>query len=285
MKRLALIFALILAAACGKSWQPEGEETLVIEGWIDEGKYPVVMVTTSVPTETGYQAIDDQKSHLGRWARVEVSDGETSVLLTGMTDENYFPSYIYTCTSVSGYIKGEVGKTYTLKVDLNGYHATASTTIPESVPLDTIEVTPSADNPGKYSLKGSFSNPEGSERYYRMFVRTEGEDDSYVPSFMGCMEGKNLGNPAIVDIMKGQSVFNDSGWEWNPALFNPGDKVHVRFCNMDRASFDFWKSFEKIAALSRVPLFPVTYNPPYNIQGGIGCWCGYGASEYTIEIK
>lgn len=285
MKRLVLILSLVLTAACTKSWQPEGEELLVIEGWIDEGKYPVVMVTTSVPTETEYQAIDDQKKHLGRWARVEVSDGETSILLTGMTDKNYFPSYLYTCTGVSGYIKGVAGKTYTLTVDLNGHHATASTTVPAAVPLDKLEAVPSADNPGKYRLEATFGNPAGAGRYYRLFIKTEGADDSYVPSFMGCLEGDNLADPATIEIMKGQSVQNDSGWEWNPALYDYGEKVHVKFCTMDRVSFDFWNSFEKIAALSRVPFFPVTYNPPYNVAGGIGCWCGYGASEYSIEIK
>ena len=81
MKKSLLVLAL-LAAACTPTWQPEGEEKLVVEGWIDDGGFPVVMVTTSVPTSTEYQSIDDQKDHLVRHARVTVSDGETSVSLT-----------------------------------------------------------------------------------------------------------------------------------------------------------------------------------------------------------
>ena len=107
-KHLALI-ALILAAACTPSWQPEGEERLVVEGWIDAGGFPIVMVTTSVPTSTEYQNIDDQKNHLARHAKITVSDGENSVILTGMDNKKYFPPYIYTTADM----RGVAGKSYT----------------------------------------------------------------------------------------------------------------------------------------------------------------------------
>ena len=280
MKMILIAFALLLAAACTPSWQPEGEERLVVEGWIDAGGFPIVMVTTSVPTSTEYQSIDDQKNHLVRHAKVTFSDGATSVILTGMDNKRYFPPFIYTTSD----LRGVAGKTYTLKVEYKGMTATASTTIPASVPLDSLWCVPSADDKGKYNIKARFSDPEASEDYYRLFVKVAGKDSSYVASYMGCMSDSDLLRPAEINVMRGLSVDNESSWAWNPASFEKGDEVMVKFCTMDRVSYEFWNSYERVVSLSVLPMFQATYNPAYNVTGGIGYWCGYGAGKYAIRI-
>ena len=257
----SLIALALLAAACTPTWQPEGEEKLVVEGWIDDGGFPVVMVTTSVPTSTEYQSIDDQKDHLVRHARVTVSDGETSVSLTGMSS-----------------------KSYSLTVEFAGMTATASTTVPAAVPLDSLWYQPSKDDAGKYNLKARFTDPEGSEDYYRLFVKVAGKDSSYVASYMGCLRDSDLPHPAEVSVMRGLSIDNESSWAWNPASYEKGDNVRVRFCRMDRVSYEFWSSYDRVVSLSVHPVFPATYNPAYNVRGGIGYWCGYGAAAYSITI-
>lgn len=279
MKKSLLAFVLLLAA-CTPSWQPEGEERLVVEGWIDAGGFPIVMVTTSVPTSTEYQSIDEQKSHLVRHGRVTVSDGENSVILTGMDNKKYFPPYIYTTADM----RGVAGKSYTLTVQHAGMTATATTTIPAAVPLDSLWCVKSKDDEGKYNIKARFSDPEDSEDYYRLFVKVAGKDSSYVASYMGCHRDSDLANPAEIAVMRGLSVDNESSWAWNPASFEEGDLVRLRFCTMDKVSYDFWSSYDSVASLSIIPFFPATYNPRYNISGGIGYWCGYGASTYSITV-
>ena len=280
MKKIHIAFALLLAVACTPSWQPEGEERLVVEGWIDAGGFPIVMVTTSVPTSTEYQSIDDQKNHLVRHAKVTVSDGENSVILTGMDNKRYFPPYIYTTSDM----RGVAGKTYTLKVEFSGMTANASTTIPAAVPLDSLWCVPSADDKGKYNIKARFSDPEATDDYYRLFVKVVGKDSSYVASYMGCLHDSDLPRPADINVMRGLSVDNESSWAWNPASYEKGDEVMFKFCTMDRVSYDFWSSYDRVVSLSIHPVFPATYNPAYNVTGGIGYWCGYGASKYTIRV-
>lgn len=282
MKKILIAFALLLAAACTPSWQPEGEERLVVEGWIDAGGFPIVMVTTSVPTSTEYQSIDDQESHLMRHARVTVSDGENSVILTGMYNDAYFPPYIYKTSD----LRGVAGKSYSLKVELPsvGLTAIGTTTIPTAVPLDSIWCVPSPDEKGKYNIKARFSDPEASEDYYRLFVKVAGKDSSYVASYMGCMSDSDLPRHAEINVMRGLSVDNESSWAWNPASFEKGDEVMVKFCTMDRVSYEFWNSYERVVSLSVLPMFQATYNPAFNVTGGIGYWCGYGASKYTIRV-
>ena len=66
--------------------------------------------------------------------------------------------------------------------------------------------------------------------------------------------------------------------------FSVGDSVIVKFVNMDSVSYNFWKSFEDIRMLSRNPLFPALDNMESNIRGGLGYWCGYGASYYPVKF-
>ena len=73
---------------------PADAPEIVVEGWIEDGGFPVVMVTTSVPVSSEYEKWDSLEDHLVRWAKVTVSDGENEVVLTGKMDRNYFPPYI-----------------------------------------------------------------------------------------------------------------------------------------------------------------------------------------------
>ena len=75
-------------------------------------------------------------------------------------------------------------------------------------------------------------------------------------------------------------------------VFNTGDpipeedldKVWVKLATLDDASYDFWRSFEDLVALSRVPLMPVAENLKSNVTGALGYWCGYGSEVYSVSI-
>ena len=122
------LFFLIIAfafAACNEDLDMEGDNAscLVVEGWIEDGGFPVVMLTRSLPVTTEYQSMDDLSDYMLRWARVTVSNGEDSVVLTGKYDRGYFPLFIYTTSRM----RGEAGKEYTLTVEYRDYYATCRT--------------------------------------------------------------------------------------------------------------------------------------------------------------
>ena len=106
-------------------------QSLVVEGWIENGEFPVVIVTKTLPVTTEYQSMNDLSDYLVRWAKVTVSDGEKSVVLTGMYDESYYPPYVYT----TSYLRGETGKSYSLTVEYEGKTLTSTTTIPATLPV------------------------------------------------------------------------------------------------------------------------------------------------------
>ena len=134
MKKLPVILLALLALASCRKDETPGESRLVVEGWIENGGHPVVMLSESIGITTGQQmSVRDFMDHMARWAKVTVSDGENSVVLTGVPDPEYFPPYVFTTDR----IVGEVGKSYSLKVEYKDYVATATTVIPVPVPLDT----------------------------------------------------------------------------------------------------------------------------------------------------
>ena len=116
----------ILLSACDGDYMPVQDSHLVVEGWIEDDGYPTVIVTLSIPITEDYVPADTLSSYIVRWAKVTVYCDGDSVVLTGKYDSGYYPPYIYTTSGM----RGEAGKTYSLKVEYKDMTATAITKIP-----------------------------------------------------------------------------------------------------------------------------------------------------------
>ena len=92
---MALAFAAVFGCSFPDmhGYRPE----IVVEGWIEDGGYPVVIVTTTVPVTDEFKEWGSLNDHVVRWAKVTVSDGEREEVLTGKMDKDYFPPYVYYC--------------------------------------------------------------------------------------------------------------------------------------------------------------------------------------------
>jgi hypothetical protein len=65
--------------------------------------------------------------------------------------------------------------------------------------------------------------------------------------------------------------------------FRKGDTVTVKWCNIDKAHFDFWRTLEFELGSQGSPFStPVTILT--NIEGGLGIWGGYAPSYKTMII-
>ena len=99
---IVVIALLPLLLACSKT-EEVGRSQLVVEGWIENGGNPVVMVSESIGIATGREM--DSKGildHIAKWAKVSISDGTRTEILTGIPDTEYFPPYIYTTSAITG---------------------------------------------------------------------------------------------------------------------------------------------------------------------------------------
>ena len=116
------LLALLVFAGCQEEISDNREE-IVVEGWIESGSAPVVILSKTF-TVTTEEKIDEDETIVLPWGKVVVSDGTESVVLTGDYDDQYLPPYIYS----SSKIKGVPGRTYYLTVEYGNRILTAQTT-------------------------------------------------------------------------------------------------------------------------------------------------------------
>ena len=277
MKIFRYILAILLLTVSCTPELADSPEMIVVEGWIEADKAPIVMVSTSAAPSHDFKTLEQLQDHIVKWGKVSVSNSDTTVILFGKIDKNYYPPYIFT----TGWISGEAGKEYTLDVEYEGMHASATTTVTAPEPLSGLSATPVEGSDSLFTLVATLANKSSDMKFYKIFTMVEGKNSVFVPSFPGSIDGKTLADNASVTITQGRSIDQRNF----SVHFVRGDIVHVRFCTMDEQSWRFWSDFDDLTSLGDSPIFPLYKNPATNITGGLGYWAGYGSTYYTIEIK
>lgn len=281
MKRILFYsILLLLALSCTRKEQP-GETQLVVEGWIENGEHPVVMVSESigVTTNTPIDA-SEMVNHLAKWAKVSISDGDETVILTGMGTADLFPPYMFS----SAKITGEVGKTYTLRVEYKDYVATAEATIPNPVPIDTLYIRTVADSLG--TIMCGFTDPVGEDNYYKIFTRTKDKDTRFHPSALAQTTDANLNGYSEMFVYSTQRLMEPV----DMPNIREGDEVEVKLCTMSEELFNFWNSFDIFLTANLMDFRPVADNSVHaNMHGALGYWAGYGVHSTkgirTIKVE
>ena len=278
MTRPCLPFFLLLLAlyACEPLMPPvEDASRLVVEGWIDSGGHPIVMVSTPVAAQEREKPASSLSSHVVSGATVSVTDDAgQEYILEGRVDRNYLPPYIYTTEELTG----EVGRTYRLRVNYGNHAASASTTIPRPLPLDRLEVTPSAYSDTLFLLTAWFTLPPEDTGHYRFFTRVRDKETMFYPSLLSGVDAHNY--TGSLPVMRSWNLNLDK-----KPLFLPGEVVDVRFCALDDDVWAYWESFDAVASLGLTPFFPSFRNPASNMTGAFGYWAGYGVSTGTAVIE
>lgn len=270
---ILMALSLLMAACDNYDISTSGKSQLVVEGWIDDGQFPIVKLTKTVPLTEERIDVDDLSKYVENWGKVTISDGEQTEVMMGRYDSKYNPPFVYTTYDM----KGEVGKTYSIKAEsLDGIVAEATTSIPAPIEIVRFEVEPT-DVDSLFQLVAYVSD---SSKRCKLFTMVEGEQTEYYSSQIGLFDVGMIGEDGRVIVKRGRNNLdkNDS------PFFKRGDKVWVKLATIDDASYDFWRSFEDLVALSRVPLMPVSKNLKSNVTGALGYWCGYGAKEYCVSI-
>ena len=277
MKKLLIILLVFMCIGCDDVRLPEQSAQLVVEGWVEDGGRPIVMLTTSVPVDTEYKDLTKLKEHIVRWGKVTISDGEDEVILSGRVDKNHFPPYIYTKDSY----RVSPGMTYTVKAQYSGKVATASVTVPHRKPLESIRVEKVQEKGEVYRIVAGVRREREEAGRYKFFVRRERKDSTYLSSFLGYIDDEAFSSDVEeVAVYNGMSIMNESFEQY----FTPDDVVYMKFCVLDDVTWQYWSDYEELTSLSRNPFFPVTSKIRSNVSGGLGYFSGYGATYYKVSI-
>ena len=280
-KILYLLFGIsILINSCTSNEMADYHPTIVVEGWIENGKPPVVLLTTTVPVNTDYK---DQDSVIQK----TINDAEVVVICDGINyslkhkiDNRYYPSDIYTNED----LLGEEGKSYLLKITTaQGEHLSATTSIPQAVTVNHF-TTESIDNKQtNHIIYAQIQDDLSSRKFYKAFVHIGDKfSEDFHSSFLGEYDNKlfNTSNPKIPIYS-----YRSSKQKQFNAYFQSGETVTIKLCHVDSIAYHFWNEYAKLLELSRNPIFTYRNNLPTNINGnGIGYWFGYGATRFLIHI-
>ncbi|AEA45266.1 DUF4249 domain-containing protein [Fluviicola taffensis] len=287
---------------------PGYEEKVVIDGRIETGMPPIVLIskTQDIYSPT---TLDAFLNSFQSGAIVTVSDGTTTVVLDEICSDNLPPGteamaaalfgiseaelanyHICAYSSFNPAIFGQVGKTYSLKVELNGETFTSSTQIVNPRPLNTVywEQDPGG-NPGYGYSWANLSDPAGEYNAYLWEVKRINMVDGATkdPNF------KTTFSPVINDEFFNGQTFNffyENPFTWDDntvassdkGYYKQGDSVAIKFSTMDANVYEFLeKKYMQLQTAGNPFAAPTSI--PTNIQGGaLGLWAGYSPSFDTL---
>ncbi|MBA2423329.1 MAG: DUF4249 domain-containing protein [Chitinophagales bacterium] len=275
-------FSVLLISSCQKDITlniPPSEEQIVVEGHIETGQPPYVILTrTSDYYSTFY--LDSLSNLFVHDAVVQVSDGTQTITLSEFSLDTLG-------AVVSVYLGlnmvGEVGKTYTLTVQTEGKTLNAVTTIPNVIPLDSIwyEQNADPDNDTLVRLICRYNDPPQLGQYVRYFTQINNE--GFYPGLNSVFEDAVI-NGTTFDFPLDRGINrNDSTSFENYGLFKKGDTITVKWSGIDKPHFDYWRTEEFELGGQGSPFSsPVIIQS--NINGGLGIWGGYSSSFISIVV-
>ncbi len=291
MKFLAALLILFFFSACEKSItiQPESQKPLlVVDGKIESGQRPFILLSTSLDFFSKINP-DVLIASLVTNAKVTVSDGvstkelkEYKQLIGGIYNLTYYSSDTLNSTTD---IIGESGKTYKLLIDYNNQQYTSVTTIPQvAKTIDSIwwKPAPHNDDTTKAVLMGKFTDPKGYGNYIRYFTKVN--SDIYLPGALSVFDD-DLTDGTTYDFEIDQGMNrNDPPKNDNYSFFERGDTVTVKLANIDKATYDFWRTLE-FAYQSVGNPFSSPVKVLGNVSNGaLGAFCGYADQYKSIVI-
>jgi len=307
MKYVKLLIAIctISLIACEKEIDfelPEVDKKIVVEGKIEQGLPPFVMLTKTV----GYfedTDINTLQSLFIHNATVTVSNGTFTETLTEICTSEIEDSLLPTVAELIGVtlneletfgfclyttlnpaMFGEVGKSYALTIEAEGKTLTSTTTIPTLVYMDSYYYK---DQPG-YSDYGylwfKLNDPPIVNNAYRIFTKRGEQDEIFIPA-NGSVFDDHFFNGLNFEAFIFRGHINDSkdpaDYSETADYFHQGDTIIIKFCSIDQPHFEFLSSFE-IASFNNGNPFVAPAQVQTNIEGGLGVWGGYGVTYDTL---
>lgn len=304
MKNIIFIFSLIVVAtSCTKEVKidiPGYKEQLVIDGRIETGQPPLVLISRSkdiyAPTN-----LDAYLNGFVSGATVTVSDGTNTVELEEICTDNLPPgseelaaaifgipaeeiSNYHLCayTSFDPTIFGQVGKTYSLTVEFEGKTYTSSTSILQPTALVNTFWKPEGELTDYGYSWATLADTPGQYDAYRWEVKYISEN-FFTKTFSPVFDDQFFDGLTFEFAYENPMSFEDETLDPQYlAFYKLGDTIVIKLSKMDEAVFEFMeKKYTQIYSAGNP--FATPTNIPTNITGGaLGVWAGYSPWYDTL---
>jgi len=303
----SLLTGILLLASCEKVLDiniPDGAIGIVFEGSIENGGFPIVIITRSAnyfdPITTSAAAIsetiveadtvtievDGQVFPMNRLCLTDLSPEEQEFVLAQLGFDS-LPPGLDICVYLNLAITGQFGKSYTLRAiiaedgQLNEY--TATTHIYQPINLDSLwfKLDPPQDSLGFIWTK--LNDPDTLGNYYSLWAQRLGRDNGFAIVGNGSF-GDRFFNGENIDFAfeRAHDGLQDNGKDGS--YFRWGDTVVVKLGAMDQGVYDFLETAAAAISGAGNPFAsPTTVRSNFN-NGGRGVWAGYAVTYDTIVL-
>lgn len=241
------------------------EEKLVVEGWIESDGFPVVLLTMTAAPDVAEDI--NLADYIAKYAKVTISDGDTTVILTGVVDRNYYPPVVFKNFDM----RGKVGKEYLLTAVYEGRRVSACTKILEPYSIGKLTQENTGDTTRILNVEVADEIPVGNKIMF--FSRIWHQETRFYPSLLG-----------IYEVEQGRSSYSVYH-EIKSTDFCRGDTVAVKLYHLDDFQFKFWQAYFNAVNFGGGFVISTDKSLPSNIEGGYGYFFGYGATSETIILE
>ena len=265
----------------------ESAPKLVVEATIETNQPPVVVLSKSQNFFANITP-DLLAASFVRNADVYVSDGSLTHKLKEYAKQlpNGYTFYFYSIDSanLSSSFVGQVNTQYNLRIVADGKEYTATTRIPTVTRrIDSLfsKQAPGSNDPNKAVLMVRATDQPGFGDYIRYFTKRNRE--VFYPAFNSVYDDQVIdGTTYEVEVERGIDRTIDLPDDYT--LFDKGDTVTLKLCQIDKATFDFWRTMEFSYANIGNPFGSPTKVLSNISNGALGYFGGYAPQFKTIII-
>ncbi len=284
-----LLLILVVAASCEKKIEfdlEESEPKVVVEATIENERPPIVILSS---TFNYFATIDPQilATSFVHDAEIFVSNGVNTHKLK---EYNYSVSgyklYYYSVdsTNLSSAFTGELNKQYSLRIVHQGKEYLSTTSIPGITKrVDSVwwRPAPATEDTNKVVALVRATDPAGFGDYIRYFTKRNKEP--FYPAFNSVFDDLIIDGTSY-EIQIDPGINRNVERKEEEFFFNRGDTVVFKLANINKATFDFWRTMEYSYASIGNP-FATPVKVLGNISNGaLGYFGGYAAQYHTLVI-
>ena len=314
MKKTIYILSIIsLLFSCTKEVEieiPGYKEQLVIDGSIETGQPPIVLLTKSSDVYSPTDLSTFFNSFVSG-AQISVSNGTTTFDLIEICSDNIPPGsealvsellgvsiddlanfHICGYTSFDPSIFGEIGKTYTLSVIFEGQTYTAETKIEQPNPLTNVFWKPDGDLTTHGFSWATLADPPNQFDAYKWEVKRinldiDGNpmDANFDEPFGPVFDDKFFDGMTFDFFYDNPFGYEDGILDDYAGLYELGDTIVIKFSKIDENVYEFLeKKYIQLSTAGNP--FATPTNIPNNISGdALGIWAGYSPTFDTLVCQ
>ncbi|RTL56196.1 MAG: DUF4249 domain-containing protein [Sphingobacteriales bacterium] len=250
MRNTAFFFLILLFSSCEKGINfklNNADQKLVVEAQIETNQPPIVILSKSFNYFSKITR-DQLANSFVRNADIWVSNGvKTHKLIEYSYKVDSTQLYYYSVNPADPLTSftGEEGGSYSLKIVADSKEYNAVTTIPLlTKKVDSLWWAKAPQNPDttKVVLKARITDPPQYGNYIRYFTRVNSQ--RFLAGENSVFDDQVLNGVTYnVDVDKGVDRNANTPAD-EKGFFHRGDTVTLKFCNIDKATYDFWRTME-----------------------------------------